>query len=322
MIGGGLFFLNNHFGFWGSSQNKNLEKLNFLIDWKPSPDYIPFYIAKEKGFFQEQGFDVEVVEGDGGPSSVQLISTGTYKIGTVPASSLITLKSKGGKLKSIAAIYQKTPTAILSLKETGIKTPQDLYGKKLGYNPASMVTQEYWAFAEKVGLDRSKIKETEIGWVKGELLVSGKVDAQVEWISNVLVAMETEGHAVDALWFADYNFDAYGETLAVNEEFLSQNPKKVKKLLKAVIKGWEYTLNNKDEAVKIFIDLFPEIDKTFARNALDQIEKLTKGEITQEKGFGYQTNETWEATQDMLLGQSLINSKVDLDSLFTNEFLN
>jgi len=296
-------------------RQKSLERIDFLIDWTHTPDYVAYYVAKEKGFFEEQGFDVNIIEGSGGSDAAKLLSSGKYDIGTTTASSLNIINSKGGNIKSVAAIYQKTPTAILSLSKSGIRKPTDLYGKRLGYNPSSMTAQEYAAFAEKLNLDRSRIDELQIGWGKEEL-IAGKIDARVDWITDVYVDAKTEGFELNVIWLPDYGFEEYGEVIAVNKEYMIQNPEKVKRMTKAIIKGWEYTLDNKDEATIVFTQLFPEINKQFTRNALDEIDKLTGT-----GGLGYQEKNVWFATQEMLYGQGMIDHKVSLDSLYTNEFL-
>jgi ABC-type nitrate/sulfonate/bicarbonate transport system substrate-binding protein len=154
----------------------NLEKVKILLDWKSEPTYAGFYIAKEKGYFKQQGLDVEIVEGNGATTSAQVIgSTDTYLLGSCSGAATAIARSKGIPIKSLAVLYPNIPTVLYSLTENPILKPTDMIGKRIGLASGSINVDEYRGVVAANKIDRTKIKEVGVGFDVAPLLTK-KVD--------------------------------------------------------------------------------------------------------------------------------------------------
>jgi NitT/TauT family transport system substrate-binding protein len=104
-------------------------KIDFQLNWTITGDHSPYYIAIEKGWFKEEGLDVNIIIGKGSGYSVQVVDAGKAQIGIADAPVPIEGRAKGAKVKLIGIIFDKHPNCMFFWKDSGIKKPQDIKGK-------------------------------------------------------------------------------------------------------------------------------------------------------------------------------------------------
>ena len=124
-------------------ERQALQSVSLLIDWKAEPTYAGFFIAKARGFYEQRGLDVEIVEGNGATTAAQLIGAGTYSIGSASGEATAIARSRGIPVKSLAVFYPDVPTVIYSRADTPIRTPADLIGKRIGIINGSITFDGY-----------------------------------------------------------------------------------------------------------------------------------------------------------------------------------
>lgn len=193
-----------------STPTDKATKVTFALDWKAGMDFCGPYVALEKGYFREEGLDVDIIQGRGGSDAVVLLANGTNRIGTCPADSVVIGFTKGMKIISLAVTHQKSPVVLFALASSGIKKPQDLVGKKIGLNYESIKTQQYVALLGKLGIDRKKIEEVGVGWEVTPLL-TGQVDALLGYTGDEPVQVLKAGKEINVMPLSDYGIEIYNE---------------------------------------------------------------------------------------------------------------
>ena len=231
-----------------------LEKVTYLTSFGNFGRDSYAWVAKEKGFFSDAGFDVDIKPGQGTGSVIQTVVGGQADFGPIDLTGGI-LQLGNGKAKdfvAVAAIQQRTMAAIVSVEGKNIATPKDLEGKKLADTPSSVVRNLFPTYAKLAGIDASKVT-----WVNGEpqtlmgTLASGAVDGIGQFVvGQPTVAAVTKKKPV-VLPYSNVMQDLYGNALITSTKLAKEKPEMVKRFTAALLKGLEYALANPQEAADI-----------------------------------------------------------------------
>lgn len=325
VIGGSLYLLNffeNESSSETISGEEQLEKVSFRMNWIPYAEHVPVYVAKDLGYYEEEGFDVDIVHGKGSTLSAKLVASGDNEFGMCSGDTALMSKIKGLPLKVVAVMLQKSPVEAVTLKENNILRPKQLEGKKIGVNVQSTKYQQFKAFSKINDVDTSTITEVHLEpAAEPPALLDGTVDALLDYNFDAAADFKYNGHEINEILFEDYGVHVYSSSLITNEEYLNNNPDSVERFTRATLKGWEYSIAHPKEAVDIFIKYNPENDKDIELVKFNNMISLTESSVTEANGLGYQSEKNWEDTQDLLYGLELIDEKIDVGELFTNEFL-
>ncbi|MFG1798871.1 ABC transporter substrate-binding protein [Micromonospora carbonacea] len=233
---------------------KSLEKVTYLTSFGNFGRDSYAWVAKEKGFFKEAGFDVEIKPGQGTGAVIQTIVGGQADFGPIDLTGGL-LQLGNGQAKdfvAVAAIQQRTMAAIVTVEGKNIASPKDLEGKKLADAPASVVRNLFPTYARLAGVDVNKVT-----WVNGEAqtlmgtLASGSVDGIGQFVvGQPTVEAVTKKKAV-LLPYSNVMQDLYGNVLITSSKIAKEKPEMVKRFTAALIKGLEYSLANPQEAAEL-----------------------------------------------------------------------
>lgn len=234
----------------------SLEKITYLTSFGLFGRDSYAFVALEKGYFKEAGFDVEVKPGAGSGENIKSIVAGQAQF--TPIDLTGGLIAAGGKDKTsgftaVAAIQQRTMAAIIALEGSGINRPKDLEGKTITDQPGSVVRTLFPTYAKLANVDDKKVKfqngkaQELIG-----LLASGKTQGIGQFVvGKPTVESVAKGKKAVVLPYSDYLQDLYGNVLITSSDYAKANPEKVKKFSTALLKGLAYAIDNPDEAGKI-----------------------------------------------------------------------
>jgi NitT/TauT family transport system substrate-binding protein len=306
----------------GSSQSTNeagaLTKIRLPLGYIPNVQFAPLYVAVEKGYFQEAGFEVEFdykFETDG----VALVGAGELPFAVVSGEQVLLARAKGLPVTYVAAWYQQYPVSVVAKSEAGVLVPQDLKGKKIGL--PGLFGANYIGL--RALLDAGKLAETDvtldaIGFNQVELVAAGQQEVVVGYSANEPIQLRSRGVAVTEVRVADYaQLAANG--LLTSEKMIAENPELVRRFVGAFLKGLQDTIANPEEAFKMsesYIPNFAELDAGVQKQVLE-----TSIEQWQTERPGYSDPQAWENMQDVLLDMGLLTEKQDLNKAFTNEFV-
>ena len=277
-------------------------------------------VAKEKGFYKEEGLDVEIRPGGFEFDSIKTVPIGSDDIGVNSPDRIILARSRGIKLKAFMATIQDDPVVFFSRKESGIKEPKDFIGKKVGIKYGTNIETEYRAMMRSLGIDEKKVEEVPIK-LDMALFFDGKVDVWAGYAVNEVVLAQMKGIDVNVIKPSDYGIPWYGNIYFTTETFMKENPDVLKRFTKATIRGWEYALDHPEETVEIVVKYDPKLDKELQLRAIKGIKDYILTDITKKYGFGWMDKQKWTAIQNVLIDQKIIENPISIDDIFTNQVL-
>ena len=295
-------------------------KVSFRLNFNPNAEHAPYYLGKKKGYYQDEGIDIDILPGTGSATTVKLVGSGDSMFGVAVADSVTVGRGQDIPVVSTAVLLQQSPTVLVSLKDKNITKPEDLIGKRIGVNPQSTVYAFWIAFTKVNNLDRSKM--TEINTTGSALgpLVAGVFDATGLLLTNEVVTLEQQGHQLNIINYADYGVKSYGQVLFTSDNVIKNSPDLVKHFTAATLRSWQYTMTHVSEGIDALAEAVPETDKTVEAAKWPEILKLIPNPNPQIK-FGQQTLEGWQQTYNTFKEGGLIDKDFDVNSLFTNQFL-
>lgn len=228
------------------------EKVTYLTSFGSFGRDAYAYVALEKGFFRDAGFDVDIKPGNGTGDNIKLVTSGQAHFSPIDLTGGL-LQMGGGKAKdftAVAGIQQRTMAAIVSLEGNGITSPKDLEGKKLADAPGSVVRNLFPTYARLANVDASKVT-----WVNGsaQTLMGTLASGAVQGIGQFVVGKPTveaiaKGKKAVLLPYSDFLTDLYGNVLITSSAYAKEKPQLVKKFAAALLKGLEYSISQPAEA--------------------------------------------------------------------------
>lgn len=284
----------------------------------PNIQFAPVYVALEKGYFREAGFDVELEYGNEA-DAVALVGAGEQTFSIASGEQVLLAREQGLPVTYVAAWYQEFPVGVVSLKDAGLTVPEDLPGQRVGIPGlygASYIG--FIALLQAGGLSEGDVDLHSIGFNQVEALITDQVDAAVIYLANEPVVLRSKGYEVNVIRVADY-LALVANGLVTNETTLEDDPQKVTAFIEALLKGIADTIENPHEAYEIskkYVENLAEADAVVQRQILDESIKLW-----QTDRLGYSDPAGWINMQEVLLDMGLLEEAVDLEEAFTNDLL-
>lgn len=290
-----------------------LVSMTFMAGYKPQAN-LPFvgaYVAKEKGFFEQNGLDVTIEHSPGKGEHVQLLVAGTVQVTTMDAATVLQRRAEPGlPVVSIALIGQKGQQAFAALKESGIDTPKDWEGKTAGYKGTP--PPDLFALLAAAGADVNKVNLVNVGF-DPRVLTEKQVDVYPLFKSNEPYLIQSWGSEITLWDAADYGVPTLGLTYVASEDYIQNHAEDLTRFLTAALQGIAYAEAYPDEAVEIVMKYAgPETDPAHMKYMLETELKDARNE----RGFGWQSIEQWQALADMLKKYEALPSAADPAAAF------
>jgi NitT/TauT family transport system substrate-binding protein len=267
-----------------ASGTQSLEKITYLTSFGTFGRDAYAYVAKEKGYFKDAGFDVDIKAGSGTLDNLKAVIGGQSQFTPLDLTGL--LLAAGGKtpmtgFTTVAGIQQRTMAAIISLQGLGVTTPKDLEGKTLADSPSSVVRNLFPTYAKLAGIDDNKVT-----WRDGTpaTLMGTLATRKVAGIGQFVVGKPTVEAIAKTpavvLPYSDYLQDLYGNVLVTSSKYAQANPDKVKKFTTAVLKGLQDSITNPTEAGTILKKYVPTQNAQSAAAELTLMGPFVKSEAS------------------------------------------
>ena len=229
--------------------------IKFQLDWRYEGPAALFLVPLAKGYFKDEKLAVVVDAGNGSGGTVTRVASGAYDMGFADMAALMEFQANNptapNKPVAVMMVYNNTPAAVLALKKSGIKTPGDLVGKKLGA-PVFDAGRKAWPiFAKANGIGN-------VAWtamdptLRETMLVRGDIDAITGFSFTSLLNIEARGvksEDVVVMPYPSYGVKLYGNAIIVSEQFLAKNPEAVKAFLRAFTKGMKDVIADPKAAI-------------------------------------------------------------------------
>lgn len=236
---------------------QDLTPVRFTLDWKFEGPSAPFFVALDKGFFEDEGLDVTIDSGAGSRESIPRVATGAYDMGFGDVNALVKFLADqpDAAVEAVYMMYDKPPFAVIGRKSQGVSAdPKSLEGKTLGAPPPDAAFAQWAAFVDAADIDTSAITIENVGFpVREPMLAQGQVDAIFGYAFSSVLNLKAQGVADDdivAIMMADNGLDLYGNAVMVNTGWAEENPEAVESFLRALVKGVLATIADPADAVK------------------------------------------------------------------------
>ena len=224
------------------------ENISVQLLWKHQFQFAGFYVAKEMGFYDEVGLDVDIREYNTDTDIVQDVINHKATFG-VGRSSILIDKSKNKPISVLGVIFQSSP-AVLVTTNPKILSLSDLKGRRVMITPDSVSSASIFAMLQSNGIEANDIKIQKHSFLIEDLLL-GKTDAVSAYISNEPYYLTQRSADFKIFDPKDYGYDFYGDMLFTSNDEIKNNPKKVEAFYRASKKGWLWAFENIDKTVAI-----------------------------------------------------------------------
>jgi len=230
--------------------------LKFQLDWRFEGPAAFFLVPAAKGYFKDAKLDVTVDAGNGSGGAVNRVASGAYDVGFADLAALMEFHANNpdapNKPVAVMMVYNNTPASVMALKKSGIKTPADLVGKKLGAPVFDAGRRAFPIFS----------KENSIGavnWVSMDpplretMLVRGDVDAITGFTFTSLLNIEARGvkaEDVVVMEYPSYGVKLYGNAIIASPKLIKENPAALKAFLSAFTKGAKDVIADPAKAIE------------------------------------------------------------------------
>ncbi|ADJ14352.1 ABC transporter substrate-binding protein [Halalkalicoccus jeotgali] len=302
--------------------------VTFQLNWEPNGFQAPYFLARERGFYEEEGLDVAFVEGHGSPFAAEEAARGRADFALAGASAVLSVASQGHEPLAVAAVTQKTPAAVYTLRDVfgePLEDPTQLAGRTVA--PSATKTRILAAqLLEDAGI-RDEIDLLDVDphthhRVEHQLL-DGSVDAAVGVVTNGVELEREHDRKADELPIGDF-LEIYGMTLVTNPDFAAGNPEVVRGFLRATARGWAAATEDPEAAIDALVarNATLERDREIERIKFETAaEKLQFTEHVRGAGWGNHDTERWETLEATLAETDLLEGAVDSRTVWTNEYL-
>ena len=302
-----------------SVYSQNLQKTSIQLMWVDQFEFAGFYMAKEKGFYEKIGLDVEIKKYNLSTNVLNEVLEKKADFG-VNSSSLIIKKSLGKDIVILGSIFQSSPLIILALKDSRIKNIHDIKNKKL-----MMTSEQYEAAPLQSMLISENISLKSINLIDHSFnvddLINKKTDFMMAYTTNEPYLLKEKGYESQIFHPKDYGFNFYEEILFTSKEFANNNPKLVKDFYDASISGWYYAFGNIDETAQLIYEKYNPQNKSLA-SLIDEAKEMKKLVYDKENKIGTITKERINLIINTYKVLGLMKNSIDIDDLIYTKHLN
>ena len=284
------------------------EVVDLQLRWHHQFQFAGYYAAVEKGFYKEEGLDVLIHAGDPTHQPVPevLADHAQYAEGN---SEVLYQRLLGKPLVALAAIFQHSPSVLLTRQDAGIKSVHDLMGKKVMLMNMTEDADFLSMFLnEDVSLSQVKVMPSSYDIND---LVSGKVDAFNSYTTNEPYFLQQHNIAYNIIDPSTYRIDFYSDILFTSEAELRDHPKRVEAMRRATLKGWRYAMDHPDEIITLLLEKY-HVEKTREHLEFEAAEmrKLIFPDLIE---IGHMNPGRWQHMADTFVKAGLIKPGYKLD---------
>jgi ABC-type nitrate/sulfonate/bicarbonate transport system substrate-binding protein len=289
------------------------------LKWIYDPGFAGEMIAAKEGFFSSNGLDLQLKPGGFEADPIKLVASGSDTFGVAGADSFLLARAKGVPIVAFAAGYLQTPVVFYVHADSGISSPQDFVGRKIGYQAGQDTATVYEALIKKLALPRSRIKEIPIRYDFTPFLTRA-VDVWPGYAATQSYVLEQRKIPYAIIKPSNYGLGYLGTVYFTSERFLSEHPEAVQAFLDGLIRGWEQTYSDQVTTTNVISSCDPKtLTPELIRFNLDKQKEFILPTGSRYCDFSMVS---WQALNQSLVELKLLSEQVNLGTAVNLSFLN
>lgn len=233
------------------------------LQWYDQAQFAGFYMAKENGFYLNEGLSVNTIPGSFGTKPIEILLSGHADIAIAPADTALKAIDEGKPITLIGAVFKESVICFMSKTSDNIRTPIDFKGKKVGVYK-NFDTGHVLRLLTK----RYSIEDIDVRSASGDTaaFVRGDIDVWPAYIFNEPVLMAMKGIETNCITPSDYGVNYYSDSIVVRDDYLAKNPNVVRSFLKASQTGWQHAIDHQGQTIdsmySMGLNLAPDVTST------------------------------------------------------------
>jgi len=302
-----------------SSKDNDLHQVTLMLDWYPNAVHSYLYVAQEKGYFAEEGLDVDFQFPANPTDPLTLTASDKVTMGLYYQPDVIMAKANEDlPVIAVASVVREPLNHLVFRSNDPIASPKELSGKKVGY-PGIPINEAL--IKTMVEHDGGQYEEVEMINVEFELapsLIAEQVDAvSGMFVNHEVPTLHHEGYDVDYINPVDYGVPSYHEVVAVaSETTWEEEQEQIEAFWQAARKGFEWMAENNEEALQILLDYQDEANFPLDQTVEAESMEILLPKMTSSEGFGSQDETSWSETASWLYEYGLIDTIPEINELF------
>lgn len=297
------------------------DQVSLRLNWTLSGFHAPFYLGVSRGYYRDEGIDLTIGEGRGGPVVVQAVASGSDTIGMVDASAVITGAVRGIPVRTVMSLMNTSTYAVVARADSGIATPKDLEGKSIAATAGDSLSLLWPAFAKANELDESKINLVMVDpAAKTVATMEGKTQALLGSVDAQRLQLAARGIDTVSLKYADFGVPMVGLTLIATDSTIAEKGDMLERFVRATRKAYEAAIGAPDEAVAAAVAAKPEADGAVLKaQLLAGLENLESAN-TRGKPIGVASDEDWKTSLTFMQDYAKLSTDKPAEAFYTNAF--
>ena len=292
-----------------------LTPITVQLSFTHQAEFAGFYAADQLGYYAEEGLKISFIEGGPQVDFIKPVAEGQAQFGVAQPADVILARVQGKLVRSIAAVFRRSPVAYFALASSGITRPQDFVGKTI----RSTITadQTLLALMARLGIGPDQYKKVYLP-SDISLFATGEVPVWSGFINVFVIDVQRAGYQVNIIYPDDYGIHFYGDVIITTDGLISQNPDLVQRFTRSSLKGWTYAVENPADMGALVLKYNPSADE------LTENEKMTASlplVNTGEDFIGWMKPEVWEIMAQTLREQGLLTQPLETTQAYTLQFL-
>jgi NitT/TauT family transport system substrate-binding protein len=293
-----------------------LQPLSFLPQWSPQAQFVGYYLALHKGFYRKHGIDLTIIEGGPSRSAMEYLQAGKADIVTLWLSSALQLADRGVEVINVGQVVQRSALMLVAKKKSGIETPAQMNGKKIGLWPADFQVQPR-AFFDKFKL---KVRVVTTESPVNLFLRDGVQVSSVMWYNeyHTLLSSGLDPEEMTLFFFHDSDLNFPEDGLYMRKEVFAKNPEAACAFTAASLEGWRYAFDHPEEALDLIVAIMEKAyipaNRVHQRWMLNRMRDVIAPSGA--AGWGVLQAENYRRVGEILVSFGLIQSVPPYESFF------
>ena len=299
----------------GPTPPPSLTPVTVQLSFTHQAESAGLYAADQLGYYAAEGLQVSFLEGGPAVDYLAPVVNGSAQFGIAQPADLIVARAAGKPLRTIAAIYRRSPVAFFALQSTGITRPQDFIGKKIRTTKTLDLTLR--AMTERVGVLPDQY-ETVYLPSDVSVFATGEVPVWGAFVNVFGIDVQRAGYQVNLIYPDDYGIHFYGDVLITTDELIAAQPDLILRFTRASLKGWTYAVENPGSVGTMVAQYRSDADTDLEiARMIASIPFINTGEDF----IGWMKPEIWTGMELTLRGQGLLAAPLDVTQAYTLDFL-